>query len=114
MYVARCMSKGITIWHVSLVKHIEVLQREVQQKGEVLIVPLTFYDSCFAQSYHVLLFWTSLVFVLFPRSASVMATPRVFNPEDIRVWTDEAELYSQLLSENTEDFLLPAFFPKPS
>lgn len=43
-----------------------------------------------------------------------MATPRVFNPEDIRVWTDEAELYSQLLSENTEDFLLPAFFPKPS
>lgn len=51
------------------------------------------------------------MFVLFPRSAFVMATPRlIINPEEIHVWTDEALFYSQRLIENMEVFLPLAFF----
>lgn len=33
---------------VFLLNHLEVLRREVQSEGEVLVVPPAFYDSCFA------------------------------------------------------------------
>ena len=76
----------------------------------MLVVPLGFYDSCFEKHDRVICFVLRPMFVLFPRSAFVMSTPPVINPEEIPVWTDGAKFHSQLQTQNTEGFLPPAFF----
>lgn len=61
----------------------------------MLVVTLAFYDSCFEKHNCVICSELHPAFVLFPRSAFVMSTHSVINPEEIPVWTDGAKFCSQ-------------------
>lgn len=75
----------------------------------MLVVPLAFYDSCFEKHDRVICSELHPAFVLFPRSAFVMSTPSVINPEEIPVWTDGAKFHSQTQYGRLSSIC--AFFP---